>query len=184
MLAREAEHRTKNILATVQATINLSQAAMVEGFKRAIEGRIRALANVHSLFVESRWAGAELSVIVTQELAPYLGQGDARATIDGPYVLLTTNTAQAIAITLHELATNAAKYGSLSVPEGHLCVKWSLTADRQLTLRWAESGGPLTKKPPREGFGTSVIKRMTGEHCEIHFDWCAEGLVCKLVFQA
>jgi PAS domain S-box-containing protein len=100
ILAREAEHRTKNILATVQATINLSQAATVDGFKRAIEGRIRALANVHSLFVKSRWAGAELSNIVAQELAPYLGRGEVRAQIDGRHVLLATNTAQTIAMAI------------------------------------------------------------------------------------
>ena len=115
MLAREAEHRTKNILATVQATINLSHSDTTDGLKRTIEGRLNALANVHSLFVKSRWDGAELSSVVTQELAPYLETGEARAQIDGPHVWLTTDMAQAIAMTLHELATNAAKHGALSV---------------------------------------------------------------------
>jgi PAS domain S-box-containing protein len=184
MLAREAEHRTKNILATVQATVNLSRAKTVAGFKRAIEGRIQALANVHSLFVKSRWDGAELSSIVTQELTPYLGSGEARAQIDGPQVWLPTNMAQTIAMALHELATNAAKYGSLSVPEGHLCVKWSPAADGQLTLHWTESGGPPTKKPTREGFGMSVIKRMIQEEGKIYLDWRAEGLACEIVLQA
>src|SRR5690348_6200713 len=81
---------------------------------------------------------------------------------------------QAIAMTLHELATNAAKYGSLSVPEGHLCVKWWQAEDRQVTLHWTESGGPPTKKPARKGFGISVIKRMIQEQGEIHLDWRAE----------
>jgi PAS domain S-box-containing protein len=184
MLAREAEHRTKNIFATVQATVNLSRAKTVAGFKRAIEGRIQALANVHSLFVKSRWDGAELSSIVTQELAPYLGSGGARAQIDGPQVWLPTNKAQAIAMTLHELATNAAKYGSLSVPEGRLCVKWSRTAEGQLTLNWTESSGPPTKKPTRRGFGMSVIKQMIQEEGEIHLDWRSEGLACEIVVQA
>jgi PAS domain S-box-containing protein len=183
MLAREAEHRTKNILATVQATVNLSRAKTVAGFRRAIEGRIQALANVHSLFVTSRWDGAELSSIVTQELAPYLGSGGARAQIDGPQVWLPTNAAQAIAMTLHELSTNAAKYGSLSVPEGRLCVKWSRAADGQLTLHWTESSGPPTKKPTRRGFGMSVIKRMIQEEGEIHLDWRAEGLACEIILQ-
>jgi PAS domain S-box-containing protein len=184
MLAREAEHRTKNILATVQATVNLSHSDSIDGLKRAIEGRIQALANVHSLFVKSRWGGAELSTIVTQELAPYLGRGEARAQIDGPHVLLGTNMAQAIAVTLHELATNGAKYGSLSVPEGHVRVEWSRAADGQLTLHWTECGGPPTKKPTREGFGMSVIKRMIGEEGKIHLDWRAEGLACEIVLQA
>jgi PAS domain S-box-containing protein len=184
MLAREAEHRTKNILATVQATVKLSRAKTVDGFKRAIEGRIQALANVHSLFAKSRWDGAELSSVVTQELAPYLGSGEARAQIDGPQVWLPTNTAQTIAMTLHELATNAAKYGSLSVPEGHLCVKWSPVADGQLTLHWTESGGPPTKKPTRRGFGMSAIEQMIRQEGEIHLDWRAEGLACVVVLQA
>jgi PAS domain S-box-containing protein len=184
ILAREAEHRTKNILATVQATVNLSRAATVSLFKRAIEGRIQALANVHSLFVKSRWGGAELSNIVTQELAPYLGKEEARAQIDGPHVWLATEAAQAIAITLHELATNASKYGSLSVPEGYLCVKWSSAADGQLTLHWIESGGPPAKKPRRKGFGTSVVEQMIQQlKGEIHFDWRAEGLACEIVLQ-
>ena len=86
-------------------------------------------------------------------------------------------------MTLHELATNAAKYGSLSVPEGHLCVKWWQAEDRQVTLHWTESGGPPTKKPAREGFGISVIKRMIQEQGEIHLDWRAEGLACEIVVQ-
>jgi two-component sensor histidine kinase len=139
---------------------------------------------VHSLFVKSRWDGAELSSIVAQELAPYLRSDEGRAQIDGPHVWLPTNTAQAIAMTLHELATNAAKYGSLSVPEGRLCVKWSRAADGQLTLHWSESSGPPTKKPMRRGFGMSVIKRMIQEEGEIHLDWRAQGLACKIVLQA
>jgi PAS domain S-box-containing protein len=182
MLAREAEHRTKNILATVQATVNLSQAETVDGFKRAIEGRIQALANVHSLFVKSRWGGAELSNIATQELAPYLGKGQARARIDGPYVLLAPNTAQAIAVTLHELATNAAKYGSLSTPTGQVEITWVRAPDGRLILHWTESGGPPAKKPTREGFGTTVIERMIREQLkgEMHLDWRTEGLACEI----
>jgi PAS domain S-box-containing protein len=183
MLAREAEHRTKNILATVQATVKLSEATTIDGFKRAIEGRIQALANVHSLFVKSRWGGAHLSNIVAQELAPYLGKAKARVQIDGPHVLLATNTAQAIALTLHELATNAAKYGSLSVPKGRLSVKWSRAAHGRLTLHWTESGGPRATKPTREGFGMSVIKRLIQEEGDILLDWRAKGLACEIVLQ-
>jgi PAS domain S-box-containing protein len=185
MLAREAEHRTKNILATVQATVNLSQAPTVYDLKHVIEGRIQALANVHALFVKSQWGGAELSNIVTQELAPYLGKGEARAQINGPYVLLATNTAQAIAVTLHELATNAAKYGSLSVPEGRVEVTWSRATDGRLVLQWTETGGPPAKKPTCEGFGTSVIARMIREQLkgEMHLDWRTEGLACEILLK-
>jgi PAS domain S-box-containing protein len=184
-LALEAEHRTKNVLATVQATVNLSHSDTPDGLKRAIEGRVKALANVHGLLVKARWAGAELSCIVAQELAPYRGREEACARIDGPDVLLTPNMAQAIAVTLHELATNAAKYGSLSVPEGHLEVTWLRAADGRLILRWTESGGPPAKKPTHEGFGTSVIERMIREQLkgEIHLDWREEGLACEIALQ-
>ena len=148
-LAGEAEHRTKNILAAVQATVNLSHSDTAAGLKRAIEGRLRALANVHSLFVKSRWDGAELSSIVTQELAPYLGKSEECARIDGPLVLLETQAAQAIAIGLHELSTNAAKYGSLSAPEGKVEVTWWRADGGRLVLAWVESGGPLVAAPAR-----------------------------------
>ena len=116
-MAREAEHRSKNLLANVQATVNLSQSDTSEGLKQAIEGRIQALANVHSLFVDTRWIGAELSTLATQELAPYSEKDKTRVRIEGPQVLLEPNAAQAIAVILHELATNAAKYGALSTAQ-------------------------------------------------------------------
>ena len=124
-LAREAEHRSKNLLANVQAMVNLSQADAVVDLKKAIEGRIQALSNVHSLFVATRWIGAELSTIAGQELAPYSKTGETHVGIGGPEVLLEPNAAQALAVTLHELATNAAKYGSLSVPNGQIDLSWS-----------------------------------------------------------
>jgi PAS domain S-box-containing protein len=183
-LAREAEHRSKNLLATVQATVQLSQADTPEGLKRAIEGRILALANVHSLFVETRWIGAELSTIATQELSPYSEKDVWRVQIDGPQVLLEPNAAQVVAITLHELATNAAKYGTLSVPNGHISLKWTHNADGRLVLRWTETGGPVVKIPTHRGFGTRIIERMIGQlKGKARFDWHAEGLVCEITLQ-
>ena len=181
-LAREAEHRSKNVLASVQAAVNLSHADTPEGLKQAIEGRIRALANVHSLFVESRWIGAELSTIAAQELDPYAAK--ERVRIEGPPVLLDPNAAQAVAVTLHELATNAAKYGSLSGPGGRVELTWVHGADRQLLMRWTETGGPAVQAPTRQGFGSRVIDRMIGQlKGKAHFDWRPEGLVCEIVLQ-
>jgi PAS domain S-box-containing protein len=122
-LAREAEHRSRNLLANVQAAVNLSQSDTAKGLKEAIEGRIQAIANVHSLFAQSRWIGAEMSTIVTQELAPYFKEEEARVRIDGPQVLLAPDAAQAIAVAVHELATNAAKYGALSATTGQVELK-------------------------------------------------------------
>src|SRR6516164_76704 len=151
ILAREAEHRSKNLLANVQAAVNLSQSDTPEGLKRAIEGRIQALANVHSLFVETRWIGADLSTIATQELAPYSEKRQRHVRIDGPPVLLEPNTAQAIAVTLHELATNAAKYGALSNANGQVDLKWS-------DVHWTEIGGPVVRSlHPKSDFADKTL---------------------------
>ncbi len=183
-MAREAEHRSKNLLATVQAAVNLSQSDTPEGLKQAIEGRIQALANVHSLFIETRWIGAELSTIARQELAPYSDKEETRVRIDGPQVLLEPDAAQAVALALHELATNAAKYGALSVPNGQIDLKWSHEAEGQLILRWKEIGGPAVQTPTRQGFGTQIIERMIGQlKGKTALTGAVEGLVCEIALQ-
>jgi PAS domain S-box-containing protein len=183
-LAREAEHRSKNLLATVQAAVNLSQSDSLEGLKRAIEGRIQALANVHSLFVQTRWIGAELSTIAMQELSPYSHKDQTRVRIEGPPVLLEPNIAQTVAISLHELATNAAKYGAMSSSNGQIDLKWSHEAEGRLNLCWTETGGPPVRTPTREGFGRRVIRQMIGQsNGEARFDWRPEGLVCEITLQ-
>jgi len=182
MLAREAEHRVKNVLATVQATIHLTQADTPELLKQAIEGRIQALANVHALFVKSRWTGAELRSLVMQEILPYSERGDKRVSVDGPPLFLETNTAQSIAVAIHELTTNAAKYGALSVPQGRVEIAWSHAAGEPLLLRWRETGGPPVEPPTRKGFGTRVMEAMVQTQLggTIRFDWRREGLVCEI----
>jgi PAS domain S-box-containing protein len=183
-LAREAEHRSKNLLANVQATVHLSRADTTEGLKEAIEGRIRALANVHSLFVETRWIGAELSTVAAQELAPYTATGERRVRIEGPPVLLETNAAQAIAITLHELATNAAKYGALSVAKGEVHLRWTHEADGRLILHWTERDGPPVQPPTRRGFGGRIIEQVIVQlKGKVGLDWRSEGLVCEITLK-
>ena len=180
-LAREAEHRSKNLLATVQAAVHLSHSDSLEGLKEAIHGRIQALANVHSILAKTRWIGADLSTIATQELAPYAEASERRVCIDGPPVLLDANVAQTIAVTLHELATNAAKYGALSVANGHVTVNWSSETNGELYFRWSETGGPKVQEPTRKGFGRRIIEQMIGQHSgKASFDWREEGLVCEI----
>ena len=183
ILAREAEHRAKNVLATVQATVHLTQSDTPEGLKQAIEGRIQALANVHRLFVESRWEGADLHGLAQEELAAYSPGRETRVQIDGPSVLLEPNAAQAIAVILHELATNAAKYGALSVPNGHVRIEWSHEQNGQLVLRWTEKGGPPVEPPTHRGFGARVMENMVRGQFkgELKFDWHPEGLACEIV---
>jgi PAS domain S-box-containing protein len=185
LLAREAEHRTKNILSAVQAVVSLSRADTVDGFKDAIQGRIKALASVHDLFVQSRWKGAELFAIASRELSPYTGENEARALIDGPAVSLAPDAAQALAVILHELATNAAKYGALSVPTGKVEVRWLRSADGELVLHWSETGGPPAEKPARPGFGTSVMARMIKHQLngEMRSHWKDAGFACEIVLR-
>jgi len=180
-LAREAEHRSKNLLANALATVNLSQSNSPQGLKQIIAGRIQALANVCSLFAESRWIGAELSAIARQELAPYSETKGERTVIAGPQTMLVPDAAQAIAITLHELATNAAKYGALSTPDGQVRLEWSDTTDNRLRLRWIETGGPVAQKPARKGLGSRIIEQMiVQQKGEVLFDWRNDGLVCEI----
>ena len=180
-LAHEAEHRTKNILAIVLATVRLSKSDRSDDLKQLIEGRINALAKVHGLFVQSRWTGAELHTLVTQELSAYSGETEGRVRIGGPPVMLEPYVAQAIAISLHELATNAAKYGSLSAADGRVEIAWSQTADGRLSLRWIEAGGPTVTPPTHRGFGTRITENMIGQlKGDLHFDWRDQGLTCEI----
>ena len=168
-------------MATVLATVRLSQSDTSDGLKQLIEGRIDALAKVHTLFVESRWAGAELRRLATQELLAYSGENAARVRIDGPAIMLEPSMAQAAAISLHELATNAAKYGSLSAAGGHVEISWTVTAERRLCLRWIESGGPTATPPTHRGFGTRIMENMIGQlRGEVRFDWRDQGLACEI----
>jgi PAS domain S-box-containing protein len=183
-LAREAEHRAKNILATVQATAHLTHADTVEDFKQALTGRIQALANVHALFAQSRWAGADVRTLALQELSPYCQGEQGRAHIDGPDIMLETGTAQMVGVCLHELATNAAKYGALSRPQGRIRIAWSRTPDARLVLSWTETGGPPVAPPSRRGFGTRVMKQMVEGQFkgEMRLDWRPECFACELTF--
>jgi PAS domain S-box-containing protein len=182
ILAREAEHRAKNVLATVLATVNMSRSDTPEGLKHVIQGRIQALANVHSLFVETRWTGADLGRIVRQELAAYGYDAKGRARVNGPDVLLEPSAAQAVAVVIHELATNAAKYGSLSSPDGLIRLEWARVANGQLVIRWIEEGGPPVAAPASQGLGTRVIDTMVRGQLQgqVDFDWRPDGLVCEI----
>jgi two-component sensor histidine kinase len=175
------DHRAKNLLALVQATVQLTHAETVDDFKTAVEGRLRALSNAHTLLAQSRWAGANLHSLVMEELAPYRLTGTPRAKINGPEFVLEPRAAQAIAMVLHELATNAVKYGALSVPSGRLLVEWS-RGEAQLVIRWSEADGPAVKPPTHQGFGTRVIGSVIKTELagQIRFDWNPAGLACEI----
>lgn len=180
ILSREVDHRAKNLLALMQATVHLTQADTVQEFKAAIAGRLRALSNAHTLLAESRWAGAKLRSLVMEELAPYDLEGTGRADIIGPELVLQPHLAQTIAMVLHELATNAIKYGALSIPSGRLRVAWS-RGETDLVLRWSESDGPPVKPPQRQGFGTRVVDKVIQElEGKLRFEWNPDGVACEI----
>jgi PAS domain S-box-containing protein len=181
LLAREVDHRARNALAIVQAIIRLARADTIENYIHVVEGRIRALAQTHELLSQSRWQGADVARLVMEEMAPYRTAGGTRISADGASVLVSPETAQSIALTLHELATNAAKYGALSAKDGKLAVRWRCE-DGHLTLEWEETGGPLTQKPASTGFGMKIIHANLGTSGKgkVDFDWRPQGLHCRL----
>ena len=180
LLSREVDHRAKNLLAVVQATVALTAGDTAEEVKAAISGRIQALANAHNLLALSHWEGASLNSIIQQELAAYCGEEGFRAVITGPSKILGPQAAQSIAIVIHELATNAAKYGALSVPAGLVRVEWSLKQNQDLIICWTETEGPKVMPPSREGFGTRAIRMMIKNQLygDVHFNWHPTGLAC------
>jgi PAS domain S-box-containing protein len=179
LLAREVDHRAKNALALAQSIVRLTRGDNVKAYVRAVEGRISALARVHTILSLSSWQGAKIGKLVDEELAPY-AMGDQIA-LSGSEVQLQPATAQTLALALHELVTNSAKYGALSTLSGRLSLSWDIQADH-LMLAWEESGGPLVEKPASRGFGTrSVIASIESQlGGKADFDWRAEGLICRL----
>jgi PAS domain S-box-containing protein len=179
LLAREVDHRAKNALALAQSIVRLTRADEVKAYVNAVEGRINALARVHTILSLSSWQGAELSKLIEEELAPYSLGGQIK--LAGPEVQLLPATAQTLALALHELFTNSAKYGALSTRSGRLAIGWQAENDL-LILTWEESGGPLVRTPKARGFGTrsllaSVESQLGGQ---AQFDWRSEGLLCRL----
>jgi two-component sensor histidine kinase/DNA-binding response OmpR family regulator len=180
LLAEEVDHRARNVVAVVQSIMRLTRADTIKDYMAAVDGRIGTLSNAHRLLAGSRWEGADLHKLVEEEFAPYRGDG-GRFSADGPAVLLTPATAQTIALGLHELLTNAVKYGALSTASGRVTLTWRMRAGN-IEFEWVESGGPKIKPPSRRGYGTRVfsvgIEHQLGG--TVDFDWHPDGLRCKL----
>jgi two-component sensor histidine kinase len=179
LLAREVDHRAKNALALAQSIVRLTRGENVKTYIQSVEGRISALARVHTILSLSSWQGAEIRKLVGEELAAYSVGG--QIALSGPELQLQPATAQTMALALHELVTNSAKYGALSTLSGRISLKWEIEADL-LMLAWEEMGGPLVQKPTSRGFGTrSVIASVESQlGGQAEFDWRPEGLICRL----
>ena len=181
LLAREVDHRARNALALVQSIVRLTRADTIKSYIAAVEGRIGALSRAHTLLAQSRWQGADLARLADEELAAYRTGDAEKIVVRGPDLSLEPRTAQTLALALHELSTNAAKYGALSELAGRVSLTWELKPDH-LVLRWTETDGPPVKAPASPGFGIRVIgasveRQLEGEAA---FDWKPEGLCCTL----
>jgi two-component sensor histidine kinase/DNA-binding response OmpR family regulator len=181
LLAREVDHRAKNAMAIVQSIVKLTRADSISEYATVIEGRIKALSRVHAILSDTRWEGAELTRLVNEELAPYRSGRADRIQVIGRNVVLNATTAQTLALALHELATNAAKYGALSQTSGTLELRWRIEPDA-IVINWQEAGGPPTHVPAKTGFGTRIITSSIERQLEgkTTFDWRPEGLFCSL----
>src|SRR5262245_1666139 len=185
ILNAELDHRVKNVLATVGAIIFQTQntSATIEDFVSSVDRRIKSLASIHELLSHARWYGVSLQEIVRREFAPYTaGKYDG----SGPSITLKPDAAQATAMVLHELATNAAKYGALSNHMGRVSIRWYWLPNeilpRRLAIEWQETDGPLVSTPNASGYGTSIIRELLpyelGGTAELSF--APSGVQCRL----
>ena len=169
VLARELTHRVKNTLATVNAVVSqtIRQATSLDDAATTVSARIANLGAAQELLIQDEVEGAAIGDIVDKALLPFKDRDTARFTASGPHVRLSPEITLALAMALHELATNAIKYGALSVPEGRVAIEWSIKqrqGERHLFFCWGEHDGPTVTPPTRTGFGTRMIERMLRRH--------------------
>ena len=183
LLIRELHHRVKNTLATVQGLLGASarSATGIDDFYGAFSARIISLAKTHNLLTEDYWQQASLREMLENELGPYNDEEGGRIRLDGPKIEMVADLAVPTGMAIHELTTNAAKHGALSLPQGRIFVTWNARrsgADQVLVLDWTESGGPPVEPPTRRGFGSTLLERVLKVQCqaEITFDYRPSGL--------
>jgi PAS domain S-box-containing protein len=183
-LVAELDHRVKNVLATVAAIIAQTQEGQRShlDFVAALDHRIRSLARTHELLSQNCWAGVSLHDIVQREFAPY---ASGKLEFDGPHVELRPEAAQAMAMVVHELTTNAAKYGALSNRSGRVRLSWGWLrngSSGRLAMAWQESGGPPVRAPGRAGYGTTIINELVPYELNgtVALDFAAEGVRCRM----
>jgi PAS domain S-box-containing protein len=185
LLTREVNHRAKNMLSLVQAIARQTAAREPEDFIGRFIARIRALAANQDLLVRNDWHGVDVEDLVRAELAHFADLVGSRIALDGPKLRLKAAAAQAIGLTLHELATNAGKYGALSVNAGRVDVGWRFDSE-MFKISWTERKGPPVSPPERRGFGSAVIESMAKWSLdgEVHLDYAPSGLIWRLTCPA
>lgn len=185
LLMREVNHRSKNMLAVVQAIARQMPSTDPKQFVRQFSDRIVSLAASQDLLIESNWQGVRVADLVRSQLALFRELIGTRITISGPPIRLQPPAAQAIGMALHELATNASKYGALSDEKGNVRVSWRMQGtgeEREFVLLWAEEGGPPVKAPERRGFGYTIMVAMVEKSLDakVKIDYAPSGLVWKV----
>jgi two-component sensor histidine kinase len=183
-LMQEVNHRAKNMLSLVQAIARQTASREPEHFIGLFNERIRALAANQDLLVQNGWQGVDVEKLVRAQLAHFADVG-SRIAADGPRLHLNAAAAQAIGLALHELATNAAKYGALSVDVGRVDVRWRLEGDTFM-MSWTERNGPPVSPPERRGFGSTVVDSMAKLSVggEVKLDYAPSGLMWRLTCPA
>jgi PAS domain S-box-containing protein len=186
LLVDELNHRVKNTLATVQsfAVQTLRSAPSIAEGRKAFEARLIALSKTHDVLTRQHWEGADVREVIDQAIAAYRGQsGAGRFRIDGPELILQPKAALALSLALHELATNAAKYGALSNHTGGIDIEWKVTPQpKRFRLRWAETGGPKVEPPGRRGFGSRLVERGLSQDLagDVRLDFATDGVMCSI----
>lgn len=188
LLMREITHRSKNLLAVIQAMARQTarHSESIGAFLDRFGARLQALAQSHDLLVQQSWHGAWLRDLVRGQLRHYLDRGNEQILIEGPPISLKPEAAQSLGLAVHELATNAAKYGSLSVPHGKVSILWRDLPQDGLEILWTESGGPKVAANPRRGFGSIVIEDnlVRALDADVTLDFRPGGLFCRIVVPA
>ena len=187
MLMAELDHRVKNVLARVDMVAMSSRngSSSIDEFTRSLKGRIQSMAAAHALLSQKGWRGVGLEALVHNQLAPYAA--DANIAIHGTDVTLTAAAIQAMGIVLHELVTNAAKYGALSVPTGRVAVSWDRKPNEDaanLVFAWRELGGPRPPVDAKSGYGTRLIRELVPHELggKVDLEFAAEGVSCRIEF--
>ncbi len=191
LLLRELTHRSKNLLAVIQAMARqtANHAGSTDAFLKQFGSRLQALAASHDLLVRESWYGASLGELIRSQLSSYLDGNAVQISIEGPPIALKPEAAQSLGLALHELAINAAKFGALSVPKGRVSITWirrETAVDNAVELDWREQLGPKVKARRKKGFGTMVIERNLARalDAKVNMDFDPDGLHCHIVIPA
>ena len=183
-LTRELNHRVKNTLANVLsiAALTRRRSSNIDEFTESLTARIRALSATHDLLSQSDWGNAPLGEIVRSELAPYMDGGDSHVFMEGPEIKLAPNDAMSLGLAIHELATNAAKYGALSTTTGRVHVNWKLVSPDKAEIHWREEGGPPVVEPHKRGFGRDLIEKIVAHELrsDVDLKFLPQGVECRL----